>query len=380
MMQFIDLAAQQARIKPQIDEAIQRVLRHGKYIMGPEVTELEDALAAFVGVRHCISCSSGTDALLIAMMSLGIGPGDEVITVPYTWISSAETIALLGAKPVFVDIQADTYNMDPTKLKAAITHRTKAIMPVGIYGQTADMTAIGEIASHRAIPVIEDAAQSFGATHHGQRSCGLSLIGCTSFFPSKPLGCYGDGGAIFTDDDSLANAMKQIRVHGQKKKHHHPILGLNGRLDTLQAAILLVKLQVFEDEIEKRQAIADRYASQFQGMPAIEIPTISSHNTSVWAQYTVRSPQVDELVARLRASNIPFARYYAVPLNRQPVFHGLGYGSPSFPNSTSVAETGISLPISPYLTDSDQMSVVAAVRDASDVSTHTPSLSDTKNV
>jgi len=256
-MQFIDLKSQQARIKDKIDARIATVLDHGAYIMGPEVKELEATLADYVGVKHCISASSGTDTLLIAMMALGIGPGDEVITVPYTWISTAEMIALLGATPVFVDIDEATMNMDASKLEAAITDKTKAIMPVGIYGQTADMTAINEIAAkHNNLPVIEDAAQSFGATHNGKKSCSLSTIGSTSFFPSKPLGCYGDGGALFTDDDELAQAMRQIRVHGQAKKHHHPILGINGRLDTIQAAILLEKIAIFDDEIEKRNEVA----------------------------------------------------------------------------------------------------------------------------
>jgi predicted nucleic acid-binding protein len=238
-MQFIDLASQQRALRLQIQAAVHRVLHHGQYIMGPEIKELEEKLSAFVEARHAITCASGTDALLIALMALDIGPGDEIITVPYTWISSAEVIALLRAKPVFVDIQPDTFNMDPDRIEAAITTRTKAIMPVSIYGQCADMTRINGIARKHGIPVIEDGAQSFGATHHGKKSCALSLIGCTSFFPSKPLGCYGDGGAVFTDDDALAEKMLQIRVHGQKVKHEHPIIGINGRLDTMQAAILL---------------------------------------------------------------------------------------------------------------------------------------------
>ncbi|MEZ6116817.1 MAG: DegT/DnrJ/EryC1/StrS family aminotransferase [Pirellulaceae bacterium] len=253
MIPFIDLAAQQKRIKPQIDEAIQRVLQHGSYILGPEVTELEQKLASYVGVKHCVTVSSGTDSLLIAMMALGIQPGDEVITVPFTWISTAETIALLGAKPVFVDVDEATFNMDPVKLEAAISSRTKAIMPVGIFGQTADMQAINSIADRHGLPVIEDAAQCFGATHHGVKSCSLSTIGSTSFFPSKPLGCYGDGGALFTSDDELAEKFRYIRVHGQERKHYHPMLGINGRMDTLQAAILMPKLEIFDEEIALRQ-------------------------------------------------------------------------------------------------------------------------------
>ena len=248
-MEFIDLKSQQKRIREKIDRRIATVLEHGAYIMGPEVEELEKRLADYVGVKHCIGAASGTDTLLIALMALGIGPGDEVITVPYTWISTAEMIALIHATPVFVDIDPVSYNMDASQLEAAITPKTKAIMPVGIYGQTADMTAINAIATKYNLPVIEDAAQSFGSTHYGKQSCALSVIGSTSFFPSKPLGCYGDGGALFTDDDHLAGIMRQIRVHGQAKKHHHPIVGINGRLDTLQAAILLEKLEIFPDEI-----------------------------------------------------------------------------------------------------------------------------------
>ncbi|MBW2049583.1 MAG: DegT/DnrJ/EryC1/StrS family aminotransferase, partial [Deltaproteobacteria bacterium] len=236
-MQFIDLKAQQKRIRERIEARIRAVLDHGQYILGPEMRELEQRLAKFVGVGNCISCSSGTDALLMALMALDTGQGHEVITVPYTWISTAEVIALLGARPVFVDIEPDTFNMDPNLIEAAITPQTRAIMPVSIYGQCADMTTINAVAQKHGIPVIEDGAQSFGAHHFGSKSCGLSLMGCTSFFPSKPLGCYGDGGAVFTDDDGLAEKLRQIRVHGQKVKHQHPLVGINGRMDTLQAAI-----------------------------------------------------------------------------------------------------------------------------------------------
>jgi UDP-2-acetamido-2-deoxy-ribo-hexuluronate aminotransferase len=246
-MQFIDLKSRHLLIKDQIDARIQAVMEHGQFILGPEVQELEQKLAEYVGVKHCISVSSGTDSLLIALMALGVGLGDEVITVPYTWISSAEVIALLGAKPVFVDVRSDTWNMDETLLEVAITEKTKAIMPVSIYGQTPNMEAINAIAKKFNLPVIEDAAQSFGATYKGKKSCNLSPIGSTSFFPSKPLGCYGDAGALFTNDDELAEKFRWIRVHGQERKHHHPILGLNGRMDTLQAAILLAIFDVFPE-------------------------------------------------------------------------------------------------------------------------------------
>ena len=356
---FIDLAAQQSRIRPQIEAAIKRVLDHGQYIMGPEVYELEERLADYVGVKHCIAVSSGTDSLLIAMMALGIGAGDEVITVPYTWISTAEMIALLGAKPVFVDIREDTFNMDETKVEAAITGRTKAIMPVGIYGQTADMTAINAIAARHNLPVIEDAAQSFGATHHGKKSCALSTIGSTSFFPSKPLGCYGDGGALFTDNDELAKSMRQIRVHGQAEKHFHPILGINGRLDTIQAAILLQKLDIFDNEVRLRRTVAARYESLLRDAGSVRCPVVGDGNSSVWAQYTLLSQNRSDLTHQLNDNKIPVMSYYIRPLHLQPVFKNLGYTSGVFPVAKRIADQCLSLPISPYLSTQNQEMIVA---------------------
>ncbi|MFM7705170.1 MAG: DegT/DnrJ/EryC1/StrS family aminotransferase, partial [Rubrivivax sp.] len=266
-MQFTDLKAQYAALKPDIDARIQRVLDHGQYIMGPEVAELERALAAFTGSRHCVTVSSGTEALLIALMALGIGPGDEVITSPFTFAATGEVIVLVGAKPVFVDVEPDTCNLDVRQLEAAITPRTKAIMPVSLYGQVADMHAINAVAARHGLPVIEDAAQSFGASYQGRRSCALSTIGCTSFFPSKPLGCYGDGGALFTDDDALAQAAREIRVHGQSGRYHHTRIGVGGRMDTLQCAIVLGKLPRFAWELEQRHALGARYAELLQGIP-----------------------------------------------------------------------------------------------------------------
>lgn len=363
-MQFIDLKAQQARIRPELDRRIATVLDHGQYILGPEIRELEARLADYVGVPHCIGASSGTDTLLIALMALEIGPGDEVITVPYTWISTAEMIQLAGAKPIFVDIDEATWNMDPTLVEAAITDRTKAIMPVGIYGQTADMTAINAIAEKHNLPVIEDAAQSFGATHHGQKSCALSAIGSTSFFPSKPLGGYGDGGALFTTDAQLAERMRQIRVHGQAKKHHHPILGINGRLDSLQAAIILAKLDIFDDEITKRQSVADTYNQHLAGT-ALTLPPVAKGNTSVYAQYTILSDDRDALHRRLADQDIPSVSYYAVPLHLQPVFTHLGHQAGDFPITEKVASQGLSLPMNPYLTDQEIGHVCQALRNAS---------------
>lgn len=362
-MNFIDLKSQQALIREELDQRISTVLDHGRYIMGPEVKELEEKLADYVGVKHCISASSGTDTLLIALMALGIGPGDEVITVPFTWISTAEVIALTGATPVFVDIREEDMNMDASLLEAAITEKTKAIMPVGIFGQTADMLAINEIAARNGdIPVIEDAAQSFGSTHHGKKSCSLSTIGSTSFFPSKPLGGYGDGGALFTDDDELAQKMSQIRVHGQSKKHHHPILGLNGRLDTFQATIILAKLNLFDDEIKKRNKVAARYSeSLLASGQNILVPSIADENTSVWAQYTILSAERDSFGERLKKRGIPSVSYYAVPLHLQPVFHYLNHKEGDFPISEKVASQGLSLPMNPYLTDEEIQQVCDAI-------------------
>lgn len=363
-MDFIDLKSQQRRIRPILDRRIAAVLDHGQYILGPEVKELEERLCGFLGCRHALGVSSGTDSLLIALMALGIGPGDEVITVPYTWISTAEVISLIGAKPVFVDIAPDTWNLDPGKLAAAITDRTKAIMPVGIYGQTADMTAINRIAAAAGnLPVIEDAAQSFGATHHGKRSGALSLVGSTSFFPSKPLGGYGDGGALFTDDDELAERMRWIHIHGQQRKHFHPVLGINGRLDTLQAAIVLAKLDLFEEEIAMRQTVAAGYSGRLSGAP-LTLPVVGEGNTSVYAQYTVLSDDRDALQAKLTQAGIPSVPYYAVPLHLQPVFASLGHREGDFPVAERIATTGLSLPMSPYVTPEDQDRVAAAILNA----------------
>jgi UDP-2-acetamido-2-deoxy-ribo-hexuluronate aminotransferase len=359
-MQFIDLAAQQLRIRHKIETRIRQVLDHGQYIMGPEVNELEERLADFVGVRYAISCSSGTDALLIALMALDIGPGDEVITVPYTWISTAEVIALLNARPVFVDIQPDTFNMDPDRIEAAITPCTRAIMPVSIYGQCADMTRINAIAAKHNIPVIEDGAQSFGATHNGMRSCSISTIGCTSFFPSKPLGCYGDGGAVFSNDELLIEKMRQIRVHGQKVKHQHPLVGINGRMDTLQAAILLEKLEIFPEECGLRREVGQRYDELFSGTPGIQTPVIASSNSSVYAQYTILSEDRDNLSKALQVQGIPSVAYYAVPLHLQGAFANLGHRIGDFPAAEKIASHCLSLPMHPYISWEDQKVIAKA--------------------
>lgn len=345
-MQFIDLVAQQARIKDKIDAGIQAVLSHGQYILGPEVTELEEKLATFTGAKYCITCANGTDALQIAQMAFGIGPGDEVITPGFTYIATAETVALLGAKPIYVDICPKTYNLDPQKLEAAITPKTKAIIPVSLYGQCADLDAINAIANKYGIPVIEDAAQSFGATYKGKKSCNLTTIACTSFFPSKPLGCYGDGGAIFTNDDELAKVLRQIARHGQDRRYHHIRVGVNSRLDTLQAAILLPKLEILEDEMQARQRVAETYNKLFNEAGISTTPFIEAYNQSAWAQYTIQVENRDDLQAKLKEAGIPTAVHYPIPLNKQPA---VSDSNAVLPVGDAVAERVMSLPMHPYL-------------------------------
>lgn len=364
-MDFIDLKTQYRQLKPEIDRRIQAVLDHGAYIMGPEVAELEQQLAAYVGSKHCIAVASGTDALLIAMMALGIKAGDEIITSPFTFIATGEMIALLGAKPVFVDIDPQTYNLDPGKLEAAISPRTKAIMPVSLYGQCADFDAINAIACRHGLPVIEDAAQSFGATYKGRKSCALSLIGCTSFFPSKPLGCYGDGGACFTDDDALAKLMREIRVHGQDRRYHHPVIGVNGRMDTIQCAVLLAKMPSFPDEVTARGRLGARYTTLINdGCPQARAPYIEPHNSSVYAQYTVEVANREVVQQKLQAAGIPTAVHYPTPLHLQPAFADLGIGPGALPVSERAAARVMSLPMHPFLDAGAQERIVAALREA----------------
>lgn len=350
-MEFIDLAAQQARIKDKIDAGIQRVLAHGKYILGPEVDELEEKLAAFVGVKHCIAVANGTDALQIAQMAFGIGPGDEVITPGFTYIATAETVALLGAKPVYVDIDPRTYNLDPELLEAAITPRTKAIIPVNLYGQCADFDAINVIAAKHGIPVIEDAAQSFGATYKGRKSCSLSTVACTSFFPSKPLGCYGDGGAIFTNDDELAKVIRQIARHGQDRRYHHVRVGVNSRLDTLQAAILIHKLEIFTEEVVLRDVVGKRYSKLLSQCIGVTPPYIEPGNASVYAQYTIQVENRELALTVLKEAGVPTAIHYPFPLNKQPAVLD---DKASLAVGDRVAERIFSVPMHPYLNAADQ--------------------------
>ncbi|WP_058304909.1 DegT/DnrJ/EryC1/StrS family aminotransferase [Vitreoscilla massiliensis] len=356
-MEFIDLAAQQQRIKSEIDANIQKVLSHGKYILGPEVNELEEKLAAYTGAKYCITCANGTDALQIALMALGIGPGDEVITPGFTYIATAETVALLGAKPVYVDVYENTYNLNVELLEAAITPNTKAIIPVSLYGQCADFDAINAIAAKHNLPVIEDGAQSFGASYKGRKSGNLTTISCTSFFPSKPLGCYGDGGAIFTNDDELAKIIRQVARHGQDRRYHHIRVGVNSRLDTLQAAILLPKLAILDDEIRLRQEVAANYQKGFAEVGFTAVPFIEEHNISAYAQFTVRVANRDAVQAKLKEAGIPTAVHYPIPLNKQPAVAS----DAVLPIGDKVAEEVMSLPMHPYMTLSQIQQVCLAV-------------------
>ncbi len=365
-MQFIDLSTQYQQYKKEIDQAIHKVLDSGLYILGPQVKELEQKLAEYVGVKHCLTVSSGTDSLQIALMAMGVGPGDEVITVPFTWISTAEVIALVGATPIFVDIEPHTYNIDIAKMEAAITPKTKAIIPVSLFGQMPDYNKINTIAAKYNIPVIEDGAQSFGAKQQGKRSCGVTTVGSTSFFPAKPFGCYGDGGAVFTNDDALEDKMAAIRTHGGRKRHHHPYLGMNGRFDTIQAAVLLAKLPHFEQEVKSRQVIGARYSELL--MDCCETPKIQAGNTHVYAQYTIRIAERDVVAQKLAEKGIPTGVYYPVCLHEQPVFSHLGYRKGSFPIAEKAGQEVLSLPMHPWLTEKEQNQIVDAVKSALTVS------------
>lgn len=361
-IQFIDLKTQYRTLQDAIDRRVHAVLDHGQYIMGPEVRELEARLEAYSGAKHCISVASGTDALLIALMALGIGRGDEVITSPFTFAATAEVIALVGATPVFVDVEEDTGNIDVNLVEAGITQRTKAIMPVSIYGQAADMDDINAIAAKHDIPVIEDAAQSFGADYRGKKSGNLSSIGCTSFFPSKPLGCYGDGGAIFVSDDGLAKIMREIRVHGQEKRYYHTRIGIGGRMDTLQCAILLAKLDKFDWEVEQRIALGDKYRAMLAGINGISLPVVRNDRTCVWAQFTIQTDDRDGLIASLGRANVPTAVHYPIPLHKQPVYGPLCRIVGSLEASERMARRVVSLPMHPYLDAATMQTIVHAVR------------------
>ncbi len=355
-MEFIDLKFQYRALQSSIDHRIRKVLEHGQYIMGPEVAELEGLLAAYTGTRHCVAVASGTEALLISLMALGIKAGDEVITTPFTFVATAEVIALLGAIPVFVDVDPLSGNIDPTGIEAAVTERTRAIMPVSLYGQVADMNEINEIAAHHRLPVIEDAAQSFGAEYDGRRSCNLSTIGCTSFFPSKPLGCYGDGGAIFTSDDGLAKIFREIRVHGQERRYYHTRVGVGGRMDTLQCAVVIAKLERFDWEVQRRVEVGERYNRLFGN--AVRKIAQRPGRSSVFAQYTILVDDRSRVQDALKCAGIPTAIHYPVPLNRQPAY-AESCVSTGTPVADELAARVLSLPMGPDLTEADQDRVVA---------------------
>ncbi len=364
---FIDLQAQRRRLGHRIDEAVGRVLNHGRFIMGPEVMALEARLAAFAGVKHVVSCASGTDALQLPLMAWGIGPGDAVFVPSFTFAATAEVVALVGATPVFVDILDDSFNIDPASLDAAISAvlaegqlRPAAVIPVDLFGQPADYDLLQPIADAHGLRLLSDAAQSFGATLRGRRAGSFGDAASTSFFPAKPLGCYGDGGAIFTDDDDLVATLRSLRVHGQgSDKYDNVRIGMNGRLDTMQAAILLEKLEIFEDEIAERQTVADRYAEALSD--AVETPTVAAEAVSAWAQYTIRLPGRDQVAARLKTEGIPTAIYYPRPLHRQTAYRDYPTAPGGLPVSERLAERVLSLPMHPYLDAATQARIIAAV-------------------
>ncbi len=370
-LDFIDLKRQQQRIRASVDARIKNVLDSGRYIMGPEITELEQRLAAYVGVKHCVSCANGTDALVMSLMALQVGPGDVVLTVPFTFMASAEAIALVGATTVFVDIDERTFNIDANKLEAAIIKmklqrpalRLRGIIPVDLFGQMADYDEIQAIATSHDLFVLEDAAQAFGATYGGKKACSVGDIATTSFFPAKPLGCYGDGGAIFCNNGTMAEKLKSIRVHGQgADKYENVRIGLNGRLDTMQAAVLLAKMEIFDDELRAREEVAQRYGSLLEG--AVVTPFIAANRTSAWAQYSVLTEQRDAMLKKLAAKRIPTAIYYPNPLHLQQAFASLGYKAGDFPVSERVAKQIFSIPMHPYLTAAEQEFVTTAIREA----------------
>lgn len=358
---FIDLQAQYRAYKEEIDTEVLEVMASAQFIGGEKLNTLEKNLSTYTGAKHSIGCSSGTDALLLALMALDIGPGDEVITSPFTFIATAEVIALLGAKAVFVDIDETSYNIDVTKIEDTITERTKAIIPVSLYGQCADMDAINEIAAKHKLNVIEDACQSFGATYKGKKSCNLSTLACTSFFPSKPLGAYGDGGAIFTSDDNLASKIRMLLNHGQNERYKHKYIGINGRLDAIQAAVLNVKLKHFDKEEKLRIEIGNRYSDSLKDA-AVITPTIAPDSTSVYAQYSIRVKDREAMVAKLSAKGVPTAVHYPLPLHLQEAFKYLGYHEGDFPISETVSKEIMSLPMSAFLSKEEQDFVVEAIK------------------
>lgn len=366
-IQFIDLKTQQARIRESVEARIQKVLDHGRYIMGPEIKEVEALLADYTGTKHCITCASGTDALLMPLMAYGVGPGDAVITTPFTFFSTAEMISLLGATPIFCDIDPVTYNIDPAGLEKALNSakvreeglNVRGIIPVDLFGQSADYTEIETFAKAHNLFVMEDAAQSFGAEYRGRKLCSYGDVATTSFFPAKPLGCYGDGGAVFTDDDALAEKLTSIRVHGKgHHKYDNVRIGINGRFDTMQAAVILAKMEIFDDEIPRRDRVAARYNELLAGK--VKTPVVKDDRTSVWAQYCILSDDREGTIARLKEHGVPTAIYYPLPLHLQTAYRYLGYQKGDFPNCEYAADHIFSLPMHPYLDEETQDYIVAA--------------------
>ncbi len=359
---FANLQLQYRKYKKEIDENIQKVLNRSNYIMGEEISVLEEELSEFCEAKYAVACGSGTDALLLALLALDIEPGDEVITTPFTFIATAETIALLRAKPVFVDIDETTYNIDPSKIEEKITKKTKALIPVSLYGQPSDMDEINAIAEKYGLSVIEDAAQSFGARYKNKRSCNLSDIGCTSFFPAKPLGCYGDGGAVFTNDENLATKMKQLRVHGQNRRYQHKYIGMGARLDTIQAAVLLAKLPHYEEEIKLREEVASKYTSLLKD--SIITPVVKEDRSSVWAQYSIRVKNRDEIQKALKEKGIPTAVHYPMPLHLQECFSYLSYKEGDFPIAEKISREIMSLPMNPFLKDDEIEYITSCLKES----------------
>ena len=360
---FANLQLQYQTYKDKIDRNLQSVLNKSNYILGEEVDILEKELQNFTGAKYAISCSSGTDALLLALMAIDIQPGDEIITTPFTWISTAEMIALIKAKPVFVDIEPDTYNIDANLIEAAITKKTKAIMPVSLYGQPADMDAIQAIADKYNLKVIIDGAQSFGSTYNNKTDSNLGHISTTSFFPSKPLGCYGDGGAVFTNNEEYANKIKLLRVHGQNKRYHHRYIGIGGRLDTMQAAILLAKLPYFKKELKDRQKVADHYTNSLSKI--LQTPVIKPNRSSAWAQYTLRVKNRDALQLKLKKNDIPTSVFYPIPLHLQECFQYLGHQQSNFPISEKASNEVMSIPMNAFLTNEQIDYIIYNIRENS---------------
>ncbi len=358
MIPFINLDKQQLRIKKEIDLGIQKVLEHCFFVMGPEVKELEKKLAEYVGVKHCIACANGTDALTLVLLAIGIKPGDEIIVPDFTFYATTESASILGGVPVFCDIDPISYNLDPSKIEEKITSNTKAIIPVSLYGQCPDLDAINKIAKKHNIPVIEDAAQSFGATQNGNKSCSLTDFATTSFFPTKPLGCYGDGGAIFTNDDEYAAHIGSLRLHGAEGRYYHTRIGMNSRLDSIQAAILLEKIKILDDEIEKRQAIADRYSSLLSSY--VGVPKVLDGNSSAWAQYSILVDDREEFMKKMSELGVPTMVHYPRPLSKQPIYEELNQ-TPQ-PISLDISQKVVSLPFDPYLDEETQDKIIEAVK------------------